>query len=124
MAELTARKIAVFPNKREDGEIDSDKLESFLNDVLRHVSIVKISGNEHDLLFNDAIMLAMIAQQFHNRLASICTEIVNSTQGLANEYDRYVAMAKIRELAKKFLHINDDREAEHADEQQEGSEVS
>ena len=99
-------KIKVFPNKNEDKDIDPVKLTEFLEKVLKRVTLVKVSGNEDNLLFNDTIMLAMVAQQFWNRIDSLCDSIFDLTKPGQSPEQAQDSLKALRTIAMNTMHEN------------------
>ena len=92
-------RITVFPNKHEDRNIDPVKLTEFLEDVKKRLSIVKITtGGEDNILFNDTIMLAMVAQQFWNKLDFLNESILDLTKPDQSPEQAIDSLKQLRDL--------------------------
>ena len=60
-------KIEVFPAKHENEAIDFAKTENYLKEVKNRLNLVKVcGGQDENILFNDALLLAMVVQKLCN----------------------------------------------------------
>lgn len=92
-------KITVFPNKHEDKDIDPVKLTEFFEQVKRRLSIVKMTGGDgENILFKDTVMLAMVAQQFWNKIDSMGERILDLTKPDQSPEQALDSLRQLREL--------------------------